>query len=136
MILAQLNELIAEVCPIDGINSDGVIFFKAEATTEQRAAAQALMEANLPSLGETDAEQEKRAQRKALADRMAASGVWDIVLYVVMDSFIRLARENYPAETACMSNDDIIAVTVNPASPYYDPDAKKVYDSYVEMKSI
>jgi hypothetical protein len=32
------------VCPIDGINSDGVIWFKTEATDEQKAEAQALMD--------------------------------------------------------------------------------------------
>jgi len=50
MKIAELNDMIAVVAPIDGCNSDGVIFFKPEATEEQRAAAQAIMDAELPNL--------------------------------------------------------------------------------------
>lgn len=47
MQLWELNEMIQAVCPIDGINSDGVIFFAVEATSAERAAAEALIEAHL-----------------------------------------------------------------------------------------
>ena len=50
MKLYQLAEMIAKVCPIDGINSNGVISFKPEATPEQRAAAQSMMDSNLAKL--------------------------------------------------------------------------------------
>ena len=50
MKLYELHELINAVAPIDGCNSDGVIWFKPEATEEQRAAAQAIMDAELPNL--------------------------------------------------------------------------------------
>lgn len=59
MTLAQLNDQIAAVCPIDGINSDGVIWFKPEATDDQRKSAQALMNqqnlkpADVPPIPET-----------------------------------------------------------------------------------
>jgi len=53
MKLCELNDMIALVCPITGINSDGVICFKPEATEEQKAAAQAMMNENLALL-ETD----------------------------------------------------------------------------------
>ena len=50
MKLYELNGLIEAVCPINGINSDGVIWFLPEATLEQKAAAQALMDEHLPQL--------------------------------------------------------------------------------------
>lgn len=54
MKISKLTELISAVCPIIGINSDGVIWFKPEATDEQKAAAQALIDANLSLLGQPD----------------------------------------------------------------------------------
>jgi hypothetical protein len=51
MDIQQLYTLISAVAPIDGVNSDGVISFLETATTEQRAAAQAVMDANIGSLG-------------------------------------------------------------------------------------
>lgn len=47
MRIEELNDSIVEVCPIDGINSDGVIWFKPEATDEQKIAAQTIMEQNI-----------------------------------------------------------------------------------------
>lgn len=53
MKISELDVLVRAVCPIDGINSGGVISFRQEATVGQRSAAQALMDANLPTLTET-----------------------------------------------------------------------------------
>lgn len=50
MKLHELDALIKAVCPIDGISSNGEIAFRPEATPEQRAAAQALMDEHLPAL--------------------------------------------------------------------------------------
>lgn len=50
MNLINLHHLISAVCPIDGISSSGRIDFKPEATDEQKAAAQALMDTHLPSI--------------------------------------------------------------------------------------
>ena len=50
MKLHELDELIKAVCPIDGINTKGAIWFLPEATPEQRAAAQALMDEHLGSI--------------------------------------------------------------------------------------
>ena len=50
MKIRELDALIKVVCPIDGVNSDGVIWFKPEATAEQRAAAQQIISENLASL--------------------------------------------------------------------------------------
>jgi hypothetical protein len=50
MKIEELDQLIKTVAPIYGINSDGVIWFRPEATDEQSAAAQALMDEHLPSL--------------------------------------------------------------------------------------
>lgn len=72
MNIAELHTLIAAVCPIDGINSEGVIWFKAEATEGQQAAAQAVMDANLSQLGAPPGPptpyEEEEIKRKLLAE--------------------------------------------------------------------
>lgn len=50
MKLYELDQLIKTVCPIDGIDSNGGICFKPEATEEQKAAAQELMDEHIGSL--------------------------------------------------------------------------------------
>jgi hypothetical protein len=50
MDIQQLYQLISAVAPIEGVNSDGVISFLETATTEQRAAAQAVIDANIGNL--------------------------------------------------------------------------------------
>lgn len=50
MRIDELDQAIKQVCPIDGISSDGRIDFTDDATAEQRAAAQSLMDVNLPTL--------------------------------------------------------------------------------------
>lgn len=55
MKLYELDQAIKAVCPIDGINTAGVIFFKVEATPEERAAAQALMDIHLIEVDEYQA---------------------------------------------------------------------------------
>lgn len=51
MKLYELNDLINAQCPIYGIDSNGGIDFKEEATDEQKAIAQSLMDQHL---GEVD----------------------------------------------------------------------------------
>lgn len=50
MRLDELNALIAAVCPVISINSDGVIVFDPAATATQQASAQSIMTANLSLL--------------------------------------------------------------------------------------
>jgi len=50
MKLHELDQLIKAVCPIEGVNTEGVIWFLPEATPEQRAAAQQLMDEHLGSI--------------------------------------------------------------------------------------
>jgi hypothetical protein len=50
MTLIALHNLVATVAPIDGIDTNGNICFKPEATDEQKAAAQALMDAHLAEI--------------------------------------------------------------------------------------
>lgn len=50
MKLWELDEAIKAVCPIDGVSSEGAIWFKPEATEEQKAAAQAIMAERLPEV--------------------------------------------------------------------------------------
>lgn len=47
MLIAELDTLIKAVCPIDGVDSNGGIQFAPQATPAERAAAQAVMDANL-----------------------------------------------------------------------------------------
>jgi len=51
MLIYELNDKIKQVCPIIGISSDGKIDFADNATENQRNAAQAIMDAELPELG-------------------------------------------------------------------------------------
>jgi hypothetical protein len=51
MDIQQLYQLISAVAPIEGVNSDGVISFLESATTEQRTAAQEVVNDNLGNLG-------------------------------------------------------------------------------------
>lgn len=50
MQLWELSEATNEIAPIHGLNTEGVISFKDEATPEQRAAAQQFVDENLPNL--------------------------------------------------------------------------------------
>lgn len=52
MNITKLHSLVAAVCPIAGVNSDGQISFLPEATAEQRAAAEGVVAANIGFLGE------------------------------------------------------------------------------------
>lgn len=52
MKLFELDELIKSVCPIDGINSDGEIWFSDTATEEQKAEARDLIINNLGNVTE------------------------------------------------------------------------------------
>lgn len=50
MLIQELDQLIKQVCPIDGLNSSGTIWFKQEATEEQKQAAIALYNLHKDSL--------------------------------------------------------------------------------------
>ena len=50
MLIDELDAAIRAVCPIDGINTKGVIWFRPEATDEQKAAAQEVMALYLPQV--------------------------------------------------------------------------------------
>lgn len=50
MKLWQLDELIKTVCPIEGINSDGDVWFAPDATDAEKQAAYSLMQQHLPRL--------------------------------------------------------------------------------------
>lgn len=52
MNIDDLNDMIKAVCPIDGINSNGVIWFKSEATDDQKLQAQIIMNNNLVNIVE------------------------------------------------------------------------------------
>ena len=50
MDIQQLYQLISAVAPIEGVNSDGIISFLESATSEQRTAAQEVVNNNLGNL--------------------------------------------------------------------------------------
>lgn len=50
MKIGELDEMIKVVCPIDGIDSNGIIWFKEEATEGQRIAAQEIMSEQIENL--------------------------------------------------------------------------------------
>lgn len=50
MTLAELDQIIKEVCPIYGINSNGIIFFMDTATEEQKTTAEQLISEHIGSV--------------------------------------------------------------------------------------
>lgn len=74
MKICELDNMIKAVCPIHGVNSDGVISFKDEATGEQRAAAQKIMEENFSSLS-SECSDCLPSPAKILADALVNKGV-------------------------------------------------------------
>jgi hypothetical protein len=52
MKLWELTEMVAAICPIYGMSSDGVIHFRPEATTAEQVATLALVETHLSALEE------------------------------------------------------------------------------------
>jgi hypothetical protein len=50
MKIYELSQLIEQEAPIYGINSDGAIWFKPEATEEEKNAARTTMASNIGSL--------------------------------------------------------------------------------------
>jgi hypothetical protein len=95
MNMATLHALIAAVCPIDGINSAGVIWFASGATTEQQTAGQEVMDTNLAQLGVIEPplpiEQIRAIERTpAVADAMQR-GSRLVALSYALDDLIRVA---------------------------------------------
>lgn len=54
MTLAEIDNQIRSICPIDGIDSDGDIYFSESATDDQKLTALSLMNQLLPQLGVAD----------------------------------------------------------------------------------
>jgi hypothetical protein len=52
MMIQQLSEMISAVCPIDGISSNGAIWFKAEATEAQKADAMSILTQNINAVSD------------------------------------------------------------------------------------
>lgn len=74
--LTALHSAIESVCPISGVNTNRVISFASEATTEQRDAAQAIANSwdfNTPTQEELAVEAERKAQRELLLEAKATA---------------------------------------------------------------
>lgn len=71
MKLYELNDMIAAVCPIHGINTNGAVFYKPEATPQQKAVAQTVFDANWPIDGISEQETvDAAAKTSAKADNV------------------------------------------------------------------
>lgn len=79
MKLAELNDMIAGICPIHGINSNGEICFMDEATDTQKQTARDIMDANLSLLGTDSAGDILRKQiadlERSITDRMVQEAI-------------------------------------------------------------
>ena len=71
MNILDLLDLISAVCPVDGINSDGVIWFKPEATQQQQDAATALMAQYIGFINDIESTDYGTINAKALVRRRA-----------------------------------------------------------------
>lgn len=83
-MLADLHMAIAAVCPIDGVDGDGTIWFRPEATEQQKSAAQAIAAGWNPQLpSQTDYQMaiqtlvDVTAQSRQYADGVALAGYKD-----------------------------------------------------------
>lgn len=83
MKLHVLSDLIAAVCPIAGINSNGDITFAASATEVQRIAAQAVMDANFAATSVPDPNEAIDAQIRAM-EGTTERGIREGMLYVLV----------------------------------------------------
>lgn len=100
MKIRYLDAAIQAVCPIHGVDSNGIISFKGEATVEQRAAAQALVDLwdfNNPSAAELADD----AAEVDLKDSHAAAGADRVVQYL---------RNHTPAECAAYVNTNVTSL--------------------------
>lgn len=106
MLIEDLDQLIKTVCPIDGIDTKGIIWFAVGATAEQKAAAQALMDEHLPTLGQGMPSVSCNAWqiRKALN----AVGLRDAVEIAVAQSTDRDLKDGWERATEFRSDDAFV----------------------------
>lgn len=106
MLIEDLDQLIKTVCPIDGIDTKGAIWFAVGATAEQKAAARALMDAHLPTLGQGTPPVSCTAWqiRKALN----AAGLRDAVEAAVAQSTDRDLKDGWERAGEFRSNDPFV----------------------------
>lgn len=106
MLIEDLDQLIKTVCPIDGIDTSGTIWFSAGATDSQKAAARALMDVHLPTLGQGTPPVSCTAWqiRKALN----ATGLRDAVEAAVAQSTNRDLKDGWERASEFRSNDPFV----------------------------
>jgi len=78
----------------------------------------------------------KRAQRKALADKMAESGAFEVLSYQALLFAVQETRTKYPAPTASLTDEQIIDVMSDSESPYYNAGFAKMKAYYDELSSL
>jgi len=87
MNLGKLHQAIAAVCPIDGVSSDGTIWFALEATPEQQAAAHATY-TNFQDPPEEDDPAAIAAKIQQLEAALRETALWAHI-WVAMTSNVR-----------------------------------------------
>lgn len=87
-------------------------------------------------LNTPDPEEARKAELQRISDAMVKSGAWESTLFAVMQVNIGITRQKYPTQTSALTDDQIIAAVTNPASPYYNANAAKAYQYYVEIKDV
>ncbi|MEW6166055.1 MAG: tail fiber assembly protein [Pseudomonadota bacterium] len=90
MKIGTLHERVVAVAPIDGLDSNGVIHFKAEATAEQHAAAEQIVAAHLVEIGIETADDLADAIRAARNTRLAACD-WTVLPDAPLDAAAQAA---------------------------------------------
>lgn len=73
MKLSKLDRLVRDICPIDGLSLTGQIWFKEEATQQQRDNATALVNQHIGSL--TSQHDDTPSSARVLADVLISKGV-------------------------------------------------------------
>lgn len=92
--------------------------------------------AALPEPEVPDPEQEKRSQRKAIADKMAESGAFEVLSYQAILFAVQETRIKYPVPTASLTDEQIITVMADEESPYYNAGFAKMKAYYDQLSSL
>jgi len=129
MKLYELHNLAAAVCPIDGINSNGVIHFKPEATDEQKATAQSLMDANLPVVSDIPTHTEAiDAQILALEKLAIEQGLIRTIIDDLLIRSLQIAAAAHPP----VSESELL----DPQSQHYSRAYEKIHANAVARATL
>lgn len=98
MNIEQLHKMISEVCPIDGINSNGKISFSDAATEEQKSEAQLLIDKHLPNLSSDTYVEKRQREYPPIGDQLDA-----IMKWLATEKEVSIPAELKSLAAKCMS---------------------------------